>query len=289
MLKMITATTERELESDIATAGKPLVTVIMIFFDAERFILEAIESVFAQSYDSWELLLVDDGSKDSSADIAVGFANRHPGKVRYLQHSGHENRGMSASRNLGIREARGEYIGFLDADDVWEREKLEEQVRILERHREAAMVYGATLYWYSWTGHLEDTKHDFAQALSVRPDTVVMPPALVSVLLKNQVATATGCLARREVMREVGGYEESFRGLFEDQVFHSKVCLKAPVFVSSRCWYKYRKHPDSCCAVAESAGLDRSERLTFLNWLEAYSSEQGVEDGELRQAIKKER
>src|SRR6185503_10982321 len=85
------------------------------------------------------------------------------------------------------------------------------------------------------------------------------------------------------------GYEESFRGLFEDQVFHSKVCLKAPVFVSSRCWNKYRKHPDSCCAVAESAGLDRSERLTFLNWLEAYSSEQGVEDGELRQAIKKER
>jgi glycosyltransferase involved in cell wall biosynthesis len=269
--------------------NKPLVTVITIFLNAERFIEEAIGSVMGQSYGRWELLLVDDGSTDSSTIIARRYAERHPGRVRYLQHEGHENRGISASQNLGIREARGEYIAFLDADDVWEVEKLKEQVAILEAHPEAAMVYGATQYWYSWTGSAEDARRDFILEPGGPPDTLVRPPLLVSALLQNQAVTATGGLARREIMREVGGYEESFRGLFEDQVFHSKVCLKAPVFVSSRCWYKYRKHPDSCCSVAESAGEHHHQRLTFLDWLESYSHEQGVEDRRLRQAIKKER
>jgi glycosyltransferase involved in cell wall biosynthesis len=196
---------------------------------------------------------------------------------------------MSASRNLGLRHSRGEFISFLDADDVWLPDKLERQVEILNSHPEAAMVYGATQYWYSWTGNSEDARRDFALGLEVKPDTLVKPPALVSILLQNQVATATGCLARSEIMHEVGGYEEGFRGMFEDQVFHSKVCLKAPVFVSSQCWYKYRKHPASCCAAAESSGQHHSQRVTFLNWLEDYIGKRGVGDAELRQAIRKER
>jgi glycosyltransferase involved in cell wall biosynthesis len=286
---MLTAIAEPDVERADARNERPVVTVVMIFLNAERFIEEAIESVLAQSYGEWELLLVDDGSTDASTRIALRYAEQYPNKVRYFEHAGHANHGMSASRNLGISEARGEYVAFLDADDAWLPEKLEEQVAILNSHPEAAMVYGATQYWYSWTGKSEDARRDYITELGVRPDTLVKPPALVSVLLQDQIATATGCLARREIMREVGGYERSFRGLFEDQVFHSKVCLKAPVFVSSRCWYKYRKHPDSCCAVAESTGRLHAERLTFLNWLEAYSCEQGVKDAGLRQAIKKQR
>src|SRR5262245_36560058 len=98
-------------------SDKPLVSVIIIFFDAEQFIKEAIESVFAQTYDAWELLLVDDGSTDGSPAIAERCAKRYSGKVRHLEHGGRQNRGMSASRNLGIANANGEYIAFLDADD----------------------------------------------------------------------------------------------------------------------------------------------------------------------------
>src|SRR5438128_12540181 len=98
---------------------KPLVSAIIIFLNAEQFIQEAIESVFAQTYDNWELLLVDDGSTDGSTAIARSYLERHPRRVRYLEHSEHANRGMSASRNIGSRYARGEYIAFLDADDVW--------------------------------------------------------------------------------------------------------------------------------------------------------------------------
>lgn len=85
----------------------PLVSVVTIFLDAERFIEEAIESVFAQTYDRWELLLVDDGSTDRSRDVARRYAARYPSRVRYLEHPGHQNRGMSPSRNLGIAHAAG--------------------------------------------------------------------------------------------------------------------------------------------------------------------------------------
>ena len=110
---------------------EPLVSVIMIFLNAERFIQEAIESVLAQSYTGWELLLIDDGSVDSSGEIARQYAGRYARKMRYLSHAGGANLGMSASRNLGIKSARGELIAFLDADDVWLAEKLEQQVEIL--------------------------------------------------------------------------------------------------------------------------------------------------------------
>ena len=83
-------------------SNKPLVSVIVIFFNAEKFIQEAIESVFAQTYDAWELLLVDDGSTDESLAIAQRCAKQYSGKVRHLEHAGQQNRGMSASRNLGI-------------------------------------------------------------------------------------------------------------------------------------------------------------------------------------------
>ena len=96
-----------------------LVSVIIIFFNEARFLRQAIESVLVQTYDDWELLLVDDGSSDDSTAIARAYAALCPGKVIYLEHRDHQNRGASPSRNLGISHSRGDYIAFLDADDIW--------------------------------------------------------------------------------------------------------------------------------------------------------------------------
>ena len=122
----------------------PRVSVVMIFLDEERFLAEAIESVRAQTFTDWELLLVDDGSSDGSSAIARGYAEREGDRIRYLEHPGHENRGMSASRNLGIRHARGDLVALLDADDVWLQHKLSRQVALLDANPDAEMIYGAT-------------------------------------------------------------------------------------------------------------------------------------------------
>src|SRR6266480_2117874 len=92
-----------------ATAYQPLVSVVIIFLNEEIFLEEAIQSVFDQTYQNWELLLVDDGSGDGSTTTALNYAERWPGKVRYLDHEGHQNHGQSASRNLGVRHAQGKY------------------------------------------------------------------------------------------------------------------------------------------------------------------------------------
>jgi len=270
--------------------SKPLVSVIVIFLNMEKFIQEAIDSVFDQIYDNWELLLVDDGSTDGSSQIALRCAEHYPGKVRYFEHACHENLGMSSSRNLGIRNAKGKYIAFLDADDVWLVHKLDQQVAILNSQPEAAMVYGAIELWHSWTKNPEDLQRDSLQKIGTEPNTLIRPPSLLSRFLGRKAITPcpSDVLVRREIVDGVGGFEESFRNLYEDQVFFAKVCLKAPVFVASECWDRHRQHPDSSSSLGRRTGEVHSFRPIFLSWVEQYLSQQGFKDTEVWNVVQRE-
>ena len=258
--------------------NKPLVSVIMIFLNAEKFIEEAIESVIAQTYDNWELLLVDDGSTDRSKDIALNYAGRFPERIRYFEHGNHQNYGTGASRNLGIQHAKGKYIAFLDADDVWLPKKLEQQVAIMESRLDVAMVYGRTLVWHSWAGAHQENGEDHFKDFGVIPDSVIEPPKLAVFLLRNDFQAPTTCnaLIRAEVFNRIGMFEENFRGMYEDKAFFIKIFLNFPVYVADQCWAKYRQHSESCCFVAMQTQQSDSARLAFLNWIEGYLIELGM-------------
>src|SRR5262249_2111253 len=248
----------------------PLVSVVIIFLNAERFLEEALESVFGQTYDAWELLLVDDGSTDGSTAIAQRYTQQHPGKVRYLEHPDHQNRGMSASRNLGISNAHGAYIAFLDADDVWLPNKLDRQVAILEAQPEAAMGYGPAQWGYRWTARAEDRLRDYIPEPGGPANALLEAPTLLTrfVRLPDIAPCPSSVLIRGNLVEQVGGFEERFRGLYEDQVFFAKVCLAATVFVSAECSTRYRQHPHSNCATTvETASAVRAQ---FLKWLAEY-------------------
>jgi glycosyltransferase involved in cell wall biosynthesis len=276
--------------SDGTMTSRPLVSVVMIFLNEEVFLEEAIESVFAQTYGNWELLLVDDGSTDGSYDIARRWAARAPGKVRILEHPNHENRGMSASRNVGIGKARGEYVAFLDGDDVWLPEKLEEQLQILHSQPDAAMLYANTRYWYSWTGHPADTQRDYVPNLGVPAGDLIEPPVLLRLFLQKKagVPCMSSVMVRRQIALQFGGFEERFRGLFEDQVFYAKVCVAASVIVADGCWDLYRQHPASTCATAKRRGQTRSGYLTFLTWLARFLADHEVHDRMIWRALRYE-
>ena len=121
-----------------------LVSVVTPFFNARRYLAEAIESVLAQSYHSVELLLVDDGSTDGSADVARRFAES-VGGVRLLRLSC--NQGQSAARNSALQQARGEFVTFLDADDVMLPDRLAFQVEYLVDHPNVDVVIGSAEYF----------------------------------------------------------------------------------------------------------------------------------------------
>jgi glycosyltransferase involved in cell wall biosynthesis len=119
------------MRSPAVTQAPPLVSVVIPVYDGERFLAEALDSVFAQGYTPIEVIVVDDGSRDGSADVAA----RYP--VRLVRQ---DNAGTAAARNAGIRAARGELIAFLDQDDLWKPEKLAPQVEHLARHPEHQYV-----------------------------------------------------------------------------------------------------------------------------------------------------
>ena len=267
----------------------PVVSVITPFFNAGRFVREAVDSVLAQTYHNWELLLVDDGSTDEGAARVHEYVHRHPDRIRCLEHPGHANRGATVSRNLAVRQSRGKYLAFLDADDVWLPHKLDAQVAILEDHDEAVMVFGRPLYWRSWTSGA-DAK-DTTPELWVDANSVVHPPHMLSVsypLGPGGAPCPSDLLVRRECVEAAGGFEESFTGiyqLFEDQAFLAKVYLVGSVFVADATWTKYRLHDDSCVAVVKRLGQDRHVRRHYLRWLEQYLRSVGNVDSRIHQQL----
>ena len=257
---------------------KPTVSIVTIFLNAADFLEEAVESVFAQRYRSWELLLVDDGSTDGSTEIAERFAAKDPDRVRYLEHPNHENRGMSASRNLGLEHARGELIAYLDADDWWFPDKLSHQVETAERH-DVHVVYGPGILWHSWSGRA-DAPEDHVQELGVDLDRAHRPPSLLPVYLRRIECTpgTSGSLIRKASLVAVGASEISFRGMYEDQVVFCKLASKYPVWASSTPGYRYRQHAASACAVALGDGSHLDERRAFLIWIDRFLRENDVDD-----------
>ena len=265
------------------------VSVVLIFLDAERFIEEAIESVLAQSLTDWELILVDDGSTDGSVAIAKRAADADP-RTRYVEHPGRVNLGRSESRNVGAALASSPYLAFIDADDVWDRTKLAEQLDLLEREPDLAMVCGAMVYWHSWNPLAE--KPDRLILTGGLSDRRLDPPQAVVQLypLGSKDGAGVDVMIRRSIFQKVGGFEPRFRGLYDDQTLLVKVFLSFPVFFSARPWLLYRQHPDSCCATTlRSVAEYRRLRMDFLRWLGAYLGRVPTARPEVRRALRRAR
>ncbi len=248
---------------------RPLVSAIIPFLNAERFLGEAIESVFLQTYDNWELLLIDDGSTDASVHVAEKYVRRYPNKIFSFEHPGHKNLGLPRSRNLGLQKARGVYVALLDADDVWLPSKLEEQVKILESHPDAGMVYGRSQYWKSWNG--DPGAHDETPELGVPTNQLISGrQLLVSCypLGKAPTPCPSDLLFRRTALERVHAFEDWPFNFYEDQAFLARTYLENPVYVADACWDRYRLHSDSCSAVVFQSGQYDEFRKFYFEWLE---------------------
>jgi len=267
------------------TRLKGLVSVVIPVYNAERFLAEAVDSVLAQTYTQWELLLIDDGSTDGSPSIARRYADSDSARISYLEHPGHRNIGVSTSRNVGVRHSRGEYVATLDADDIWLPEKLWQQVELMETYPEAGLVYGHSIYF-------EDGGHNTERVPPLAPPgRLYRPPELLK-LTYPLGAFGAPCpsefLMRFELLEEIGGFEESFDPdyqLYEDQALLAKVYLHAPVFVAGACWDKYRCHELSWTRRAQRSGAVHRIRGFYLEWLQSYLRHNDVRDPEIWTAV----
>lgn len=119
---------------------QPLVSVIMPTYNHARFIGEAIESVLNQTYKSLELIIIDNYSEDNTEEIVRSF---NESRIKYIKF--HNNGIIAASRNIGLKSAKGNYIAFLDSDDIWLPHKLEKQVLFMEKNKDIFLTYSRCL------------------------------------------------------------------------------------------------------------------------------------------------
>lgn len=158
----------------------PLVTVVVPVYNGEQFVRAAIESVLAQDHPTFEVIVVDDGSEDASAEIAGSFAEVH--LIRQA------NAGPAAARNAGIERAKGEFVAFHDADDVLPPNKLSLQVAYLLAHTEVDCALG-------------------------RQEWIDPPPWLTEDSVYGELGgiPLPSAMVRADVLRELGGFDESYR------------------------------------------------------------------------------
>lgn len=199
----------------------PTVSIIIPTYNYGAFVGKAIESALNQSYEDLEVIVVDDGSKDDTAERVRAFADK---RVRYIYQ---ENRGLPGARNTGIRASRGEFLAFLDADDQYHEEKLARQVAILQAHPVVGLTYCDRLYVDG-----EDKALRWRQA-----------PRMVSLtdLVTGYPFTPSDVVMRREWAFDVGLFDESFRANSEDLDFHLRLQLKGCLFARTPSALGYRQ------------------------------------------------
>lgn len=268
----------------------PFVSVIVPFLNVKDFLPETISSVCLQQYTNWEMILIDDGSSDGSTEIAKRYAEENPGKIIYLEHEGHINRGAAASRNLGASKARGELLAFLDSDDFWLPQKLKEQVELLQKNPDASVVCEAITYWYSW--HHAESK-DLFFPIGAEAEKVHIPPSLAYTLYplgKGHSFCTCGLIMKAKSFEAIGGFDESFTGknqLYEDQVLYMKIYLHEKVYISSRSNNLYRQRSNSLMHGLMSEGYYMQGRHYFLQWLIGYLEQKSIHNEKLQKLIKR--
>lgn len=195
----------------------PLVSVIIPVYNRLVYLAEAIESVLAQSYPTYEIIIVDDGSV---VDV-VGALTPYSDRVSYVRQ---DHKGVSAARNLGVRMSQGEYLAFLDSDDIFMASKLEMQITDLSMNPEMALAYS---YEYLI---------DESGKISSKPLRETRIPPLPSgyiardFLMESFIGTMTVFL-RRSVFVEMGGFDESLQYNEDDDLWF-RIMLKYPVMCS---------------------------------------------------------
>jgi glycosyltransferase involved in cell wall biosynthesis len=168
---------------------KPLVSVIIPAYNAARTLETTVQSVFGQSLQDFEIVIVDDGSKDNTLEVAERIA-ASDSRVKVVAQP---NSGAAAARNAGIKAAGGEYVAFLDADDLWLPQKLERQIALLNSEKDAAAVQTGAYY-----------VNDDLEVLSVRPCVIPKDVLLETLLFRSFPALMSTLLVKRSAFDKIG-------------------------------------------------------------------------------------
>lgn len=213
----------------------PLVSVILPVYNVEKFVAQAIESVLAQSFEDFELLIVNDMSPDSSRKICASY---NDSRVRIIDHR--ENRGLAGARNTGIRQAKGAYLAFLDSDDFWHVDKLKSHVEHLNTSPQVGISFSRS-----------DFVNEGGEHLGMKQMPTLTGITTKTLMCRNPIGNGSAPVIRRQVFDDIGWLDDLY-GFSETYYFDDKFRQSEDI----ECWIRIKITTDW-----EIEGL--SESLTY--------------------------
>ena len=211
------------------------ISVVIPCYNSAHLIVDAINSVISQTYTNWEIVIVDDGSTDDLKTAISAFTNRAIQLIRQT------NSGPSVARNRGIKNAHGEYIAFLDADDIWLPEKLEKQVRILECRKDYGLVFCDGYRW------IHRKPFEACNKLSQLYATPNEHPTLEK-LFKIHMIPTSSVLFRKSLIERCGLINEQLKG-GEDFEFFLRIAAIRSINYLDEPLMAYRVHSNNTSSV----------------------------------------
>lgn len=207
-----------------------VISVVLPVFNGEETIKETVNSVLNQTFINWELIVINDGSQDATLEIVSSI------KDERIKVFSYQNKGQPASRNRGIARAKGEYISFIDADDLWTADKLEAQYQALRDNPQAAVAY-------SWTDWIDES----GQLLSCGSYISENGDVFAQLLLQDFIANGSNPLIRRQALLNVGNFDESLSNAHDWDMW-LRLAAHYPFVVVPSAQILYRKSTSSMSA-----------------------------------------
>lgn len=254
----------------------PKVSVIIPAYNAMSYLPETLESVFGQTFTDLEILIVNDGSLD---DIVEWASQIGDSRVKFISQA---NQGVSAARNTGIIKAQGEYIAFLDADDLWEPTKLEKQVHCLEANPTVGLAY-------TWTNFIDE----FGQSTGVSIFSHAEGNVWQEIVVRDMVSTGSSTMIRAECFDKVGLFDSDLC-VGEDRDMWTRIAACYPFAVIKEPLTLYRRHPQNTTKsnekiipelsrVIEKTFKDTPQNLLYLKnrsygWMNIFAAWAAIEE-----------
>jgi cellulose synthase/poly-beta-1,6-N-acetylglucosamine synthase-like glycosyltransferase len=217
----------------------PLITICTPAYKADRYLEETLASIRAQTFGDWELIVVEDGSRDRTEEIVQRFAQTVTQPTRFIRHE--KNSGLPATRNTAIAAARGEWIALVDADDLWTPNHL---AQLVARTREtgADVVHSASVMFDS----------DSGREMEIRaPDAAAIAEFPLSLFRGRYLFQPSSTLVRREKLRAVGGFDASTRYVEDFELWMRMIRAGARFAFAPEATCRYRQH---ATAMTRNAG-----------------------------------
>lgn len=237
---------------------KKMISVVIPSFKMGQFIGEALESVAAQTYRNWEVVVVDDaGPEDGTRATVEAFAAKHPDhRVEYIRHAA--NRGVSVARRTAFQASQGEFIAFLDADDVFLPEKIAEHVAVLEENPECVLVHGSVILCGTLPKGAADPEKWFRES---HKHGLYDAQETGDYLAKNHICNSTVVCRSRNLTRQ--DFPEDMTFQYEDWLLWLILSLRGKFYFLDKPCIRYR-----CHAGAFSSNIYRSESAKALAYAE---------------------